>query len=153
MIDHDNGDVNLSQWVTCRDPLRAAGQLYRELGPDACSAVGLTFPPVPGIRGFEFDEVLDACTPIAIWPQRRCEHAESSGSQQDALCAGIVFKENMCDRMSGLRLQDLPQLVLALRTEVADVSDWQLALLCDDPGRPPRPLGRSLEMPRNRGNS
>jgi hypothetical protein len=150
MIDSDSGPgTDMSRWITCHDPERAPGQLYRELRSDACFAVGLTFPPVPGIRGFKFDEVLNAGLPITIWPQRRCEHTEAARPQNGGPCTGLLFKEELCRHLGGQRLQDLPGLVLRLRTEVADDSDWRLTLLWDDPGRSPRPPDRSLDVPRD----
>lgn len=149
MVANDSGPgAAISRWITCGDPRRDPGQLYRELGPDACFAVGLTFPPVPGIPGFRFDEVLNAGPPIAIWPRRRCEHGEAAWRQEDGPCTGFRFMEDLSSRLAGLQLKDLPQLVLELRTEAADESGQCLTLLWDDPGRSPRPPGRSLDVPR-----
>jgi hypothetical protein len=154
MINNDNGTVScMTHWITCADPQRPPGQLYRELNPDGCSAVGLTFPPLPGVRGFEFNEVLDACTPIAVWPRRRCEHTGAGKGPDEGPCAGMLFKESLCDRFTGKRLQDLPQFVLGLRTEVTSDPGWGMTLLWDDPGRPARPRVRSLDAPWSGGAS
>jgi hypothetical protein len=147
LIDNGPGTA-MSRWITCNDPERAPGQLFKELRAGACFAVGLTFPPVPGVRGFRFNEVLNAGLPIAVWPRRRCEHTEAARPRDGGPCTGLLFKDDLCDRLADLDLQDLPQLVLGLRTEVADNADWSLALLWDDPGRCPRPTGRSLDVPR-----
>jgi vWA-MoxR associated protein C-terminal domain len=149
MVNNANGPgAEMSRWITCADPERKPGQLQRELGPDAFFAVGLTFPPEPGIPGFRFDEVLNAGTPIAIWPWRRCEHGEAAWRQGDEPCTGILFKEDLRGRLADVDFKDLPQLALDLWIEAADESGGCLTLLWDDPGRTPRPPGRSLAVPK-----
>jgi len=128
LIDNGPGTA-MSRWITCNDPERAPGQLFKELRAGSCFAVGLTFPPVPGVHGFRFNEVLNAGLPIAVWPRRRCEHTEAARPRNGGPCTGLLFKDDLCDRLADLDLQDLPQLVLDLRTEVADNADWHLALL------------------------
>jgi vWA-MoxR associated protein C-terminal domain len=149
MVDNDTGPgAIMPRWITCGDPQRERGQLYGELTPDACFAVGLTFPPEPGIPGFRFDEVLNAGAPITIWPRQRCDHGGAAWRQEDGPCTGILFQKDFQDRLAGVRFKDLPQLVLELRRQAADESGRRLTLLWDDPGRSPRPPGRSLGPPR-----
>ena len=145
-------NAGISRWITCADEPCNADQLYRQLLPDEWVSLGLTFPPKPGGHRFELAAMLDAGTPVAVWP-RRCEHA---GGEAIGTGLGERFKESLCQRLGGRRLEDLPRLVLELRMQQtrADDPGSGVTLLWDDPTRCPEPDDFSLDAPAHwEGNS
>lgn len=148
MMANDYGP-ELSRWITCADRPCAPGQVFRQLLPDSHVSLGLTFPPLPGAQGFEMAEVLNAGTPIAIWPRQPCQHAKTADAGSPDMCRGARFKEELCRRLDGQRLSDLPKLVLELRQEKPGLEEpeWSLVLLWDDPTRRPEPDNFTFDAP------
>lgn len=136
-----------SRWITCTDAPCRSGELYAALLSDQLVSLGLTFPPPPGVHRLELAEALNAGTPIAVWPRRRCAHPVPA-SAADA-CEGVSFRESLCQELAGRCLADLPKFVLEMRRARAAAGNFGsgFALLWDDPDRRPVPDDSHFDAP------
>jgi vWA-MoxR associated protein C-terminal domain len=106
------------------------------LRADSYFSLGLTFPPLPGGQHVDLAEVLDTGAAIMVWPRRHCVHP--TGLPEGAgRCSGDLFKQEICRRLAGRPLSDLPQIVWEMRKEQRPGGRSEAALLWDNPAHWP----------------
>jgi hypothetical protein len=130
-------------WITCADPPVELPEVLS----DRCVALGLTFPPPPQGQRTDLVDVLDAGTPIALWPRSRCDHSGATPAAGTGDCLGTRFKADVCARIAGRKLADLPSLVWQMRRETRAGDGPGLVLLWDDPAHFPGVSQHRLASP------
>jgi hypothetical protein len=131
-----SADAILRKWITCAETPFEPGTLNRELLADSYFSLGMTFPPLPDGQHVDLAEVLDTGAAIMIWPRRNCVHPANALDGSGG-CSGDLFKEEICRRLAGHRLADLPRIVWDMRKEQHPSSKSETALLWDDPAHWP----------------
>jgi hypothetical protein len=131
-----SGDDIFRKWVTCSEAPFEPGLLSRELRADSYFSLGLTFPPLPGGQHVDLAEVLDTGAAIMVWPRRHCVHPTGL-SDGPGRCSGDLFKQEICRRLAGRRLSELPRIVWEMRKEQRPDERSEAALLWDDPAHLP----------------
>jgi hypothetical protein len=149
MRDDGAAGSGLAKWITCLDPPSAPCDLNRQLSPAEFHSLGLTFCPPQSGGWFDLTEVLDAGTPVAIWPQSPSDHGNGAAKCTEFTCHGLRFKAKLSDLLASRRITDLPDLVRQMRRANADAADSPrgLTLLWDDPRRLVKPWNHRLRVP------
>ncbi|MGH3273915.1 MAG: hypothetical protein ACRDNZ_06260 [Streptosporangiaceae bacterium] len=144
----ENGNASqdgVIRWITCDDPV-APGDLFDHFDRENVGVLGLTFPARNSPHYFDLTEMLDAGTPIAVWPHWCKDMPIDPGNGTPI---GLAFKEELHRRLHGRPITDLPKIVMEMRRDYSGpAQEWAgLTLLWDDPWRWPEPEDFNLRVP------
>lgn len=143
-----NGNAShdgIIKWITCDDSV-APGDLFDNFDREDAGVLGLTFPARDSPHDFDLTQVLDAGTPIVIWPHW-CK--DMTPPPENATPINFAFHEELPRRLEGRPITDLPRIVMEMRREYSGAArPWTgLTLLWDDPWRWPEPEDFNLQVP------